>query len=136
MKKVILMSLLLSVIFPLSSCGSQNITNDKEITCEDIIRVYEEAGYEIFHKETTEQEYNWECYVKCTAPDSNDYIFFNFFETNEEAVSYEEEREWNLLLYFTSCFMGEPSWLITKTYNNIEIEYDQKYLYKPFEELI
>ena len=32
--------------------------------------------------------------------------------------------------------MGEPSWLNTKSYNNIEIEYDQNELYVPFESLI
>ena len=136
MKKYIsILTLFLSVI-SLASCDSQNITSDKKITCEDIIKVYEEAGYDIFHKETTDQDYDWEYYVKCTALDSDDYIFFYIFETNEEAESYAKEREWNLLLYFASCFMGEPSWLTTKSYNNIEIEYDQNELYVPFESLI
>ena len=134
-KLISILTLFLSVI-SLASCNSQNITSDKEITCEDIIKVYEEAGYDIFHKETTDQDYDWECYVKCTAPDSDEYIFFYVFETNEEAESYAKEREWNLLLYFMSCFMGEPAWLTTKTYNNIEIEYDQKELYEPFENML
>lgn len=136
MKKFILIFLIFLSVISLASCDSQNITSDKEITCEDIIKVYEEAGYDIFHKETTDKDYDWECYVKCTTSDSDDYIFFYVFETNEEAESYAKEREWNLLLYFTSCFMGEPSWLKTKTCNNIEIEYDQNYLYKPFKELL
>ena len=134
-KLILILTLFLSVI-SLASCDGQNITSDKEITCEDIIKVYEEAGYDTFHKETTDKDYDWKCYVKCTAPDSDDYIFFYIFETNEEAESYAKERGWNLLLYFMSCFMGEPSWLTTKTYNNIEIEYDQNYLYKPFKEML
>lgn len=134
-KLILILSLFFSVTF-LASCDSQNITSDKEITCEDIIKVYEEAGYDIFHKETTDQDYDWECYVKCTAPDSDDYIFFYIFDTNEEAVNYADEREWNILLYFFSELFGDSSWLKTKSYNNIAIEYDQNELYVPFESLI
>ena len=136
MKKYISILMLFLSVISLASCDSQNITSDKEITCEDIIKVYEEAGYDIFHKETTEQDYDWECYVKCIAPDSDDYIFFYIFDTNEEAVNYADEREWNILLYFFSELFGDSSWLKTKSYNNIAIEYDQKELYVPFESLI
>lgn len=136
MKKYILILTLFLSAISLASCDSQNITSDKEITCEDIIKVYEEAGYEIFHKETTDQDYDWECYVKCTAPNSDDYIFFYIFDTNEEAVNYVDEREWNILLYFFSELFGDSSWLNTKSYNNIAIEYDQNELYVPFESLI
>ena len=136
MKKYISILMLFLSVISLASCDSQNITSDKEITCEDIIKVYEEAGYDIFHKETTEQDYDWECYVKCIAPDSDDYIFFYIFDTNEEAVNYADEREWNILLYFFSELFGDSSWLKTKSYNNIAIEYDQNELYVPFESLI
>ena len=134
-KLILILSLAFSII-SLASCDSQNITSDKEITCVDIIKVYEEAGYEIFHEETTDQDYDWNCYVKCTAPDSDDYIFFYIFDTNEEAVNYADEREWNILLYFFSELFGDSSWLKTKSYNNIAIEYDQNELYVPFESLI
>ena len=134
-KLILIFSFFFSFTF-LASCYIQNITSDKEITCEDIIKVYEEAGYDIFHKETTDQDYDWECYVKCTAPDSDDYIFFYIFDTNEEAVNYANEREWNILLYFFSELFGDSSWLKTKSYNNIAIEYDQSELYVPFASLI
>ena len=134
-KLILILSLFFSVTF-LASCSSQNITSDKEVTCEDIKKVYEEAGYEIFHKETTEQDCDWNCYLKCTAPDSDGYIFFYIFDTNEEAVNYANEREWNILLYFFSELFGDSLWLKTKSYNNITIEYDQNELYVPFESLI
>ena len=135
MKKVVLILCLFLLIFTLISC-SDNVISEKEITCEDIINAYEEAGYEIFHKETTNQDYEWNCYVKCTALDSGDYIFFYIFDTNEEAVNYADEREWNILLYFFSEWFGDSSWLKTKSYNNIAIEYDQNYLYEPFNHMI
>lgn len=136
MKKCLLLIFTLLLLFTLISCDNDNTIAEKEITCDDIIEVYKEAGYEIFHKETTDQDYDWNCYVKCTAPDSDDYIFFYIFDTNEEAVNYADEREWNILLYFFSELFGDSSWLKTKSYNNIAIEYDQKELYKPFESLL
>ena len=136
MKKFILLIVTIFLAITLSSCDNNNMVSDKEITCEDIINIYEEAGYEIFHKETTDQDYNWNCYVKCTVPDSDDYIFFYIFDTNEEADNYADERDWNILLYFFSELFGDSSWLKTKSYNNIAIEYDQSELYKPFESLM
>ena len=136
MKKFILLIIAIFLVITLSSCDNDNIVSEKEITCEDIIKVYEKAGYEIFHKETTDQDYDWNCYVKCTAPDSDDYIFFYIFDTNEEASNYADGRDWNILLYFFSELFGDSSWLKTKSYNNIAIEYDQKELYKPFESLL
>ena len=59
MKKIIINVIMIICILVLTSCDNDNITGEKEITCEDIIQVYEEAGYEIFHKETTEQDYDW-----------------------------------------------------------------------------
>ena len=136
MKKIILILMSLISISTLISCGNDNIISEKEITCEDIITVYENAGYEVFHKETITQDYSWNCYVKCTALDSDDYIFFYIFETNEEAKSYADERRGNLLLYIFSGIFGEASWLKTKSYNNIEIEFDKDELFEPFKLLI
>lgn len=136
MRKIGVMLLLLISILGLSSCDNDNMVSEKEITCKDIIKVYEEAGYEIFHKETINQDYEWTCYVKCTAAESDDYIFFYIFDTNEEASNYADERDWNILLYLFSGLFGDSSWLKTKSYNNIAIEYDQNELYEPFESLI
>ena len=131
MKKIILLIMLFVSIIVLTSCENKN----KEITYNDVINVYLEAGYEVFHKEAY-YEPGELCYVKCTAPDSEDYIYFCFFETKEEAEEYASERDWNVLLFLFSCAMFEPTWLKTKTYNNIEIEYHKNYLYKPFKSLI
>lgn len=128
--KLLIIFVLLCSLILLTSCKE-----DKVITCQDIIRVYEEAGYEVFHKEATDVDSEWECYVKCTAPDSEDYIFFRFFEDAEGAEEYADDREWNMIVFLYSCALFEPTWLTTKTYNNIEIEYHNSYLYKPFKSL-
>ena len=131
-KALFLLLLVISIITTLTSCDNTK----KEITCEDVIKVYEDAGYSVFHSEKTTEEWEWECYVKCTDTDSGEYIFFHFFETNEDAEDYLDKREWNFMLFLFSFIMSEPSWLITKTYNNIEIEYHKNYLYQPFNSLL
>ena len=133
MKKKILLLAMLMTLTSLTSCG-----NNKEITCQDVINVYEEAGYGVFHSELTDQENGgYNCYVKCTAPNSDDTIYFHFFETKEEAKEYSSEGEWNILLYLYSIIAAdEPIWVTTKTYNNIAIDYTDYYTYKPFKKLI
>lgn len=132
MKKKMLFLTMLITLASLSSCG-----NNKEITCEDVIKIYEEAGYSVFHSEQADQEVvDWNCYVVCTAHDSNDDIYFHFFETKEEAEEYSREGKWNILLYLYSIIAAEPTWVTTKTYNNIAIDYTDYYTYKPFKSLI
>ena len=133
MKKKTLILALLMTLTSLTSCG-----NNKEITCEDVINIYEEAGYSVFHSEPVDQEkVGWNCYVECTAPDSDDSIYFHFFATNDEAEKYSSEGEWNILLYLYSVIAAdEPIWVTTKTYNNIAIDYTDYYTYKPFKSLI
>lgn len=132
MNKILCIFVLLISIITLISCDNTK----KEISCEDVIRVYEEAGYEVFHKEQYDEESKEVCYIQCTAPNSEDYIMFHFYETIDAAEAYADERQWNIILFVFSCAMFEPTWLTTKTYNNIEIEYHHDYLYKPFKTLI
>lgn len=119
-----------------TGCGkNQSVQADKTITCGEVIAAYENAGYEVFHHETTEG-LDYVCSVKATDLNSGKYIYFHFFETPEQATAYADEREYNVLLWFFSVLYGEPSWLTTRAYNNIEIEYDQGALYEPFGALI
>ncbi len=113
-------------------------TSTVEITCEDVIAAYEEAGYGIFHNETDkgeDAEYN--CYVRVNAPDSDDYAYFHFFDSHEEALAYFEEAPYATIgVGLFSLIWGQPTLLRNKTYNQIAIEYDNAELYKPFQKLL
>lgn len=132
MKKILYILILIISTIALISCSNTK----KDITCEEIIEVYKEAGYEVFHKKEYDEESKEICYLQCTAPNSEDYIIFHFYETQEAAEEYADERKWNVILFVFSCAMFEPTWLTTKTYNNIEIEFHKNYLYKPFKSLL
>ena len=120
-----------------SSCASKQ---DKEITCEDVIRVYEEAGYEVFHKETADSDDAWNCYLVIQkAGDESERpktVNFHFFDTAEEAEDFAAERRYNVLIWLFSVIYGDPMWITVKTYRNVEIEYEKRAYYKPFLELV
>ena len=52
------------------------------------------------------------------------------------AEKYKEEREYSILHWALSGIYGDSSWLTTKAYRNIEIEYDNSDLYEPFKKLV
>ena len=79
MKKIISIILLLSFCFSFTACG--NSTEPKEISCEDIIKAYEDAGYYVTHGEHKDAADSSQlCYIKANLtkePDS-DYIYLRF----------------------------------------------------------
>lgn len=126
--------LLTCVLFTtLASCKSGET---KDITPEEVISAYEEAGYEVWSQEEDDYPIEGERYTVKATHENGDYIFFHFFDSVENAEAYAEEREYNILLWLFSAIYGDPSWLSTETHGNIEIEYDNKDLYEPFGELI
>lgn len=131
MKRCFAMILCTALLLCCMGCNAQV----KDITCDDVIAAYEKAGYEVFHKDSSYHE-NGVCYVRIDDPKSDDYIYFEFFKDAESAQSYAETRQWNVLLWLFSVIYSDPSWLTTKTYGNIEYEYDNSDLIKPFNELI
>lgn len=136
MKKFLAFLLVICSVF-FAGCYADR-TSSVEITCEDVIAAYEEAGYGIFHNETDEGEsVEYNCYVRIDDPDSDDYAYFHFFDTHEEALAYFEEAPYAAIgVWLFSLIWGEPTLLRNKTYNQITIEYDNAELYKPFQKLI
>ena len=136
-RKVASVLVALLLLLATTSCAAKQ---DKEITCEDVIRAYEEAGYEVFHKETPTSDDAWNCYLTVQkAGDESEHpktVNFHFFDTAEEAEAYAEERRYNVLIWFFSVIYGDPMWITTKAYRNIEIEYEKREDYKPFLELV
>ena len=132
MKKwICLLLLAATVLTAFSGCSKQ----EKEVSCAEVIAAYEGAGYTVFHRDYPEKEYGYACCIEIEGEDGG-HISFYFFETDREAEAYAEERQWNVVLWLYSAAMFQPTWLTTKTYGNIEIEYDDKALYKPFQQLI
>lgn len=109
---------------------------EKEVSCEDVISAYEEAGYVVEHIECSGKDYGYSCVVNITVEDYDSTASFKFYETDEEAQVEADKRQWNVILWLYTSALFQPKWLHTKSYRNIEIEYDDSDLYKPFRDLI
>ena len=121
----------------LASCN--NTAEPKEITCEDIIRAYEDAGYYVTHgSHKDEAESGQLCYIKAnvTADSDSDFIYFITCFTEQQAEEAREIDEYNLVIWFYATISGESRWLKTGTYGKIEYSYYNSDLIKPFNELI
>ena len=132
MKKLVAMILLAAMVLSLfAGCRKEE---PRPVSCGEVIAAYEAAGYEVWHRDYPEKEYGYVCTVRIEEEDG-DSIEFHFHETNEEAQAEAEERHWNGVLWLFSAIYGDPTWLKTECYQNIEIEYDGDDLYEPFKEL-
>ena len=121
------------LIISLSGCQTPEKTN---ITCADVIRAYEEADYKVLHSESPTGTYNEKCSVQIIGKENYDNVYFSFFETEEEAQAYAKEHQWNVVLWLYSVACWQPTWVTTKTYQNIEYEYCDSAMIKVFEEMI
>ena len=137
MKKIISIILLLSFVLSLTACC--NSTEPKEISCEEIIAAYEDAGYYVTHGEhKDEAEGSQLCYIKAslTEDSDSDYIYFITCFTEEQAEEAAETDKYNLAVWLYATVSGESRWLKTGTYGKIEYSYYNPKLIKPFKELI
>lgn len=132
MKRILCLLLLAAVV--LSCFGGCAAEPDREVRCAEVVAAYEEAGYSVWHRDYPEKEYGYACCIEIES-DDGDRISFHFFETDQEAEAYAKERQWNWALWLYTAAMFQPTWLTTETYRNIEIEYDSKDLYAPFQQL-
>ena len=137
MKKIISIILLLSLCFSFTACG--NSTEPKEISCEDIIKAYEDAGYYVAHGEHREEtDSSHLCYIRASVTEEpyGDYIYFITCFTEEQAKETRETDKYNLIIWFYASISGESRWLKTGAYGKIEYSYYNPKLIKPFNELI
>jgi hypothetical protein len=135
MKKIISTLLLLSFCFSFAACGK---SEPKEISCEEIIEAYEDAGYYVAHGEhKDEADSTQQCYIKASLSENtdSDYIYFTTCFTEEQAEKARKIDKYNLFIWLYATVSGESRWLKTGTYGKIEYSYYNSELIKPFDEL-
>lgn len=132
MKKIISILLLLSLALSLTACTSFEA---KEITCEEIIAAYKEAGYSVlYHGHENDENYHdlgmYCCFEIRDPNNENNYMYVNRYFTAEDAKAACEERQFNPILWLFFGIFGEWRWLHVKCYGNIEYEtFDYKMLF-------
>lgn len=131
MKRLITLVLVL-ILLVLPGCTPART----DITCEEIVSSYEEAGYSVWTDVYDEKlDHGQIAYVQANHPDGN-YIYFSIFETAEEAKAYKKELYHPMMMGLFSVIFGDPSWPRWEVHGNIVVEYDEPEFYKIFEKLL
>jgi len=128
--------LLLSLVLPLAACGGKPVP--REISCEDIVKAYEEAGYDVVHGAHREEaEGTHRCYIKASVSGEpeGDYVYFTTWFTEEQAAEAAEKERYNPVIWFYAAISGEGRWLRSDSYGTIAYSYYNARLIEPFEEL-
>ena len=138
MKKIISMLLLLSLCFSFAACGTSEV---KEISCEDIIKAYEDAGYTVlYHGHENDTVYNdlgQYCAFEIRDPkDDDNYMYVHRYFNEEDAKEASEEEKSNLILWLFFGIYGEWRWLHTGYYGDLTYSTFDKKMIKPLKELI
>ena len=137
MRNILSLVLIFLLGLTLVSCSGNH--QAKEISCEDIIKAYEDAGYYVVHGEhKAETDNEWLCYIKVSISedDNSDYIYFTTCFTEKQAEKLAKEQKYNLVIWFYGAICGESRWLKSESYGTIHFSYYNEELVKPFNKLI
>ena len=142
MKK--LLALCLSILLLLSLCFSFTAcvkSEPKEISCEEIIAAYEDAGYTVlYHDHENDIVYNdlgQYCAFEIRDPNNEDnYMYVHRYFNEEDAKAASKERLFNPILWLFFGIFGEWRWLHVGCYGNIEYETFDRKMLKPLKELM
>lgn len=135
MREFVCFLLLTALLLSIAGC-SGNQPQVQDIRGEDVYEAYKAAGYGVdMSNPPTDNDELYYCTVRATDLEGHS-IVFHFCNSAADAQALAEERQWNWAVWLVSVAMFEPTWLTTKTYGNIEIEYDNAALYRPFAKLI
>lgn len=106
----------------------------REITAEEIIKAYEDAGCIVHQTDHTDDPEIG--YYGIEATKGEEFIYIHIYETKEQAEAATKGFKWNIVLWIYSLPFGEYRWLKSKTYENIHYEYFSREMAKPLQELM
>lgn len=132
MKKIISILLLLAICLSFTACSS---SAPKELSCEEIIKAYKDAGYSVlYHGHEQDEVYNdlgQYCAFEIRDPNNEDnYMYVHRYFSEEDAKAAYKEQQFNPILWLFFGIFGEWRWLHVRCYGNIVYEtFDYKMLF-------
>ena len=142
MKRALLIFLSLLLLLPLllsmTSCGGKSAT---DLSCEEIIAAYEEAGYGVWHNHDDPYYYdlNEACYIKISDPDApeENYVYITRYFTEEDAEAAYEEGKFNVGLWlFFGYVGGEWRWMHVRRYGDVVVQTFEWDMLEPLRDLM
>lgn len=135
MKKLTSILLIILIILSLFTFTSCTQSAPSEISCEEIIKAYKDAGYSVlYHGHEDDEIYNdlgQYCAFEIRDPDNeNNYMYVHRYFNEEDAKAAYKEQQFNPILWLFFGIFGEWRWLHVKCYGNIVYEtFDYKMLF-------
>lgn len=129
---VLLIILLLLSLLTFTSCTKND---PSQIFCEEIIAVYEDAGYSLKyhnHDDPIYYDFNEACHMEIYDPNDpeKNYIYITRYFTEEDAKAAYKEQQFNPILWLFFGIFGEWRWLHVRCYGNIVYStFDYKMLF-------
>ena len=130
---ILLITLILLLCTLLVGCPATR----SDISLEEVVQVYNEAGYSVWSEVYDEPLDDGQIAAIQANHPNGDYIYFTFFTNNKEAKAYKKEYYHPVTMSLFSVIYGDPQWPLWKVYGCIVIEYDyaNSDFLKPFNKL-
>lgn len=139
MKRIIAILLLIAVILGVGSCAAPE---SREISCEEIIAAYKEAGYSVlYHGHEGDTAYH-DLGIYCSfeirenSDNAENYVYIDRYFTPEQAAAAYEEQKFHPLLWVFFAAFGETRWLHTGCYGDIVYSSFEYEMLKPLKRLM
>lgn len=139
MKKLIALLLLFVFFISVVSCDA---LAPKELSCDDIIKAYEDAGYNnVYHLHSdgdNKISSDEECYliIHENERDDSDLVEIKIFHTEADAKKSAVFNRYHVVKWVIAVILGEGRWLKTGQYGNIEYSSYSREMLKPLRELV
>lgn len=137
MKKIISILLLLLLCFSFTACSK---SEPKEITCEEIIAAYEDAGYTVKYHNHRDSDTESEviCNIQINDPKNpeRNYLYIDRYSDEGKSKAAAEDAKYNLVVWFVFAISGESRWLKSEYYGNIHYHTFNDEITKPLEGLM
>ena len=136
MKKILIV-LFAVMLFSFSACSKPEF---KELTCEEIIKAYEDAGYIVeyhLHKEDmTDSDVVCSISIKDSKNSEYNVLYIDRYKDEKTTTSYARDMKYNVVMWFVSSIYGESRWLKSEQYGVIHYHTYDGRMIKPLEELM
>ena len=138
MKKILSLLLIFILGFSCTACRK---VDSQDISCEEIITAYKNAGYSVlYHGHEQDEVYNelgQYCSFEIRDPDNeNNYMYVHRYFNKEDAKTASKEERFNLVLWVFFGIFGEWRWLHTGYYGDLTYSTFDRDMIKPLKELM
>ena len=132
MKRIVALLCLCALTLSFVACGKTEV---REITCEEIVKVYEDAGYTVEHHNHCENATDADVWCSMLIEDPENprrnYLYIDRYSTADGAKDADKKTAYNPVTWFLFGIHGEWRWLRSKSYGDIHYHGFEREMMRP-----